>query len=154
MPSESSLYNFLPIGVVLFPLCLSIVILWVSRYSERWRNGLSVLTTVITFIGVAALYPPMAAGEVIAFRIFDILPGLGLSVRVDILSFSLALISSLVWMLVAIYSIDYMSHEHNTDRYYPIFIFVLGSCLGIFMAGDLFTLFVFLNLCPFSPMCW
>lgn len=146
MLSESSLYNFLPIGIVLFPLCLSIIILWVSRYSERWRNGLSVLTTVITFIGVAALYPPIAAGEVIAFRIFDILPGLGLSVRVDILSFSLALISSLVWMLVSIYSIDYMSHEHNTDRYYPIFIFILGSCLGIFMAGDLFTLFIFFEL--------
>ncbi|MEW5920074.1 MAG: monovalent cation/H+ antiporter subunit D family protein [Bacillota bacterium] len=143
---ESSVYKFLPVFMVLFPICMSVVIFWVSRYSERLRNGLSVATTVVTFIAVAALYPPMAAGKVIAYTIFDILPGLGLSVRADILSFCLALISALVWMLVSIYSIDYMSHEHGTDRYYPIFIFVLGSCLGIFMAGDFFTLFVFFEL--------
>ncbi len=143
---ESLVYNFIPVWVVLFPLAMSVVIFWVSKFAERWRNGLSVATAVITFLSVAVLYPPMAAGEVIAYTIFDILPGLGLSVRVDILSFCLALISSLVWALVSIYSLDYMSHEHGTDRYYPIFIFVLGSCLGIFMAGDFFTLFVFFEL--------
>ncbi len=143
---NASVYEFLPVFMVLFPICMSVVVFWVSRYSERWRNGLSIVTTVVTFFAVAAMYPPMIAGEVIAYRIFDILPGLGISVRVDILSFCLALISSLVWMLVSIYSIDYMSHEHGTDRYYPIFIFVLGSCLGIFMAGDFFTLFVFFEL--------
>ena len=142
----SSVYNFLPVFMVLFPMFMSVVIFWVSRYSERWRNGLAVGTTVVTFLSVVALYRPMVAGEVIAYNIFDILPGLGLSVRVDILSFCLALISSLVWMLVSIYSIDYMSHEHGTDRYYPIFTFVLGSCLGIFVAGDFFTLFVFFEL--------
>lgn len=141
-----ALYKLLPVFVVLFPICMSVVIFWASRYGENLRNGLSIATTVVTFVAVALLYPPMAAGDVIAYTIFDILPGLGLSVRVDILSFCLALISSLVWMLVSVYSIDYMSHEHGTDRYYPIFIFVLGSCLGIFMAGDFFTLFVFFEL--------
>jgi len=143
---EAAVYDFLPIFAVMFPIVMSLVIFVVSKRSEKMRDGLSVATAVVTFLAVAAMYPLMAAGEVIAYTLFDILPGLGVSVRVDIVSFSLALISSFVWMLVAIYSIDYMSHEHGQDRYYPVFIFTLGSCLGIFLAGDFFTLFIFFEL--------
>ncbi len=143
---EAVFYNFMPIWTVMFPIFMSMVIFIISRRSEKLRDGLSVATAVVTFFSVAAMYPYLAAGNIIDYTIFDILPGLGVSVRVDILSFSLAIISSFVWMLVAIYSIDYMSHEHGGDRYYPIFIFTLGSCLGIFMAGDFFTLFIFFEL--------
>ncbi len=143
---DTAIYNFLPVWVVIFPIFMSIVIFVSSRRSEKMRDGLSVTTAVLTFISVVAMYPSVADGGVIAYTIFDILPGLGITVRLDILSFSLALISSFVWMLVSIYAIDYMSHEHAGDRFYPIFIFVLGSCLGIFVAGDFFTLFIFFEL--------
>jgi multicomponent Na+:H+ antiporter subunit D len=58
----------------------------------------------------------------------------------------MALLSSFIWMLVTIYSIDYMSSEHGCNRYYPVLIITLASTMGIFMAGDLFTLFVFFEL--------
>ncbi|MDO9535072.1 MAG: monovalent cation/H+ antiporter subunit D family protein [Bacillota bacterium] len=143
---ESAIFNFLPIWVVMFPFFMSMIILIISKRSEKLRDGLSVATAVVTFLSVAAMYPFIISGEIISYTIFDILPGLGITVRVDILSFSLAAIASFVWMLVSIYSIDYMSHEHGGDRYFPIFIFTLGSTLGIFMAGDFFTLFIFFEL--------
>lgn len=143
---ETVIYNFLPIWSVMFPVFMSVIILIAGRNSEKMRNGLSVATAVVTFLSVAALYPVITSGEIISYTLFDILPGLGVTVRVDILSFCLAAISSFVWMLVSIYSIDYMSHEHGQNRYFPIFIFTLGSTLGIFMAGDLFTLFIFFEL--------
>lgn len=143
---ETLFYNLLPIWVVIFPIFMSIVIFAASKRSEKLRDGLSIATAVVTFLLVAAMYPVIMAGEEIAYTLFDILPNLGISIRVDILSFSLALLSSFVWMLVSIYSIDYMSHEHGGDRYFPILIFTLGSCLGIFIAGDFFTLFIFFEL--------
>ena len=143
---EAMLYEMLPIWVALFPIFMSVVIFIISKRSEKLRDGLSIGTAVVTFLSVAAMYPSIADGGVIEYTIFNILPGLGISVRLDILSFSLALLASFVWMLVTIYSIDYMSHEHGGDRYYPILIFTLGSCLGIFMAGDFFTLFIFFEL--------
>jgi len=143
---EDMFYEMLPIWVVMFPIFMSVVIFVVSKRSEKMRDGLSIGTAVVTFLSVTAMYPAIADGGVIEYTIFNILPGLGVSIRLDILSFSLALLSSFVWMLVTIYSIDYMSHEHGGNRYYPILIFTLGSCQGIFMAGDFFTLFIFFEL--------
>lgn len=143
---EATLYDILPIWVVLFPMFMSVIVMMTGTYSEKLRDWLSVATCVITFLSVVAMYPFIMGGEVITYTIFEIIRGLGVTVRVDILSFSLALISSFVWMLVSIYSVGYMYHEHGRDRYYLIFNFVLGSTLGIFMAGDFFTLFIFFEL--------
>ena len=138
--------SFLPVWIVMFPMIMTFVIYYVEQRSEKMRNALALLTSVITFLSVAALYPTIMAGKIIEYRMFTILPNLEISFRVDILSFSLALLSSFIWMLVAIYSLDYMCKEHGCNRYYPVLIVTLASCMGIFMAGDLFTLFVFFEL--------
>jgi len=138
--------SFLPVWIVLFPLLMTLVIYYVGLHSEKRRNSLSVATTVVTFLSVVALYPEIMAGNIIEYQMFELLPNLGISFRVDILSFSLAVLSSFIWMLVTVYSLDYMRKEHGGNRYYPALIITLGSCMGIFMAGDLFTLFVFFEI--------
>ncbi|WP_143753388.1 complex I subunit 5 family protein [Dethiobacter alkaliphilus] len=138
--------SFLPVWVVMFPLVMTLVIYYVEQHSEKMRNALAVFTSVVTFLSVAALYPYIMEGNIIQFSVLELLPNLEISFRVDILSFSLALLSSFVWMLVAIYSLDYMCHEHGCNRYYPVLMITLAGCLGIFMAGDFFTLFVFFEL--------
>lgn len=139
--------SFLPVWIVMFPMVMTFVIYFVEQHSEKMRNALAVATSVVTFLSVVALYPHVVSGgNIIHYRMFQLLPNLDISFRVDILSFSLALLSSFVWMLVAIYSIDYMCKEHGCNRYYPVLIITLASCMGIFMAGDLFTLFVFFEL--------
>ena len=135
--------SFLPVCIVLFPFIMTFIIYYVEQYSEKMRNALAVGTSVVTFLSVVALYPDIIAGKIIEYHLFQLLPNLEISFRVDILSFSLALLSSFIWMLVSIYSIDYMCKEHGCNRYYPVFIFALASCMGIFLAGDLFSLFVF-----------
>ena len=138
--------SILPVWVVLFPLAMTFVIYYVEKESEKLRNHLSVVAAVGTFILVAAMYPEISQGNILVYQLFQLLPGLQITFRVDILGFSLAALSSFVWMLVTIYSIDYMSHEHAQNRYYPTLIFVLSACLGVFVAGDLFTLFIFFEL--------
>ncbi|MBS3948571.1 MAG: monovalent cation/H+ antiporter subunit D family protein [Dethiobacter sp.] len=138
--------SFLPVWIVMFPMVMTLVIFYVEHHSEKMRNALAVATSVVTFLSVLVLYPYIMAGSIIEYNMFQLLPNLGISFRVDILGFSLALLSSFVWMLVTIYSIDYMCKEHGCNRYYPVLIFTLASCMGIFMAGDLFTLFVFFEL--------
>jgi multicomponent Na+:H+ antiporter subunit D len=122
------------------------VILYSSRISEKFRNILAVVTSAVAFILTMTLYPTIAAGRIIQHTLFEILPNLEISIRLDILSFSLAILASFVWLLCTVYSIDYMSKEHATSRYYPVLIFTLGSCQGIFFAGDLFSLFIFFEL--------
>ncbi|MEW5783877.1 MAG: monovalent cation/H+ antiporter subunit D family protein [Bacillota bacterium] len=135
-----------PIFAFLFPILMSPVIMAAGRRSAQLRNALALATTAAVFLAVVSLYPIMMRGEIIQFTLFEILPQLEISIRVDLLSFSLAALASFVWLLCTIYSIDYMAREHAGSRYYPVLIFTLGSCQGIFMAGDFFTLFIFFEL--------
>lgn len=146
---QAEITSLVPMFVALFPMAMTIAIYYVQKESEKLRNNLSVLTTVVTFIAVASMYPQVVIeGKVLTFELFEIIPGMGFvgTFRVDVLSFCLAGISSFIWMLATIFSVDYMSHEHAQNRYYPTLIFTLGACLGIFTAGDFFTLFIFFEL--------
>lgn len=125
---------------------MTAVILFAGRRSAGLRHGLALATSTAVFLAVLSLYPHIVAGETIHYTLFEILPELQLSFRVDLLGFSLAALSSFVWLLCTVYSVDYMAGEHAGSRYYPVLIFTLGSCQGIFMAGDFFTLFIFFEL--------
>ncbi len=143
---EQSFYSVLPLFAVMFPILMTPVVMLAGRHSAQLRNALALATSAATFLAVVSLYPIIIGGEVIQFTLFEILPQLNISFRVDLLSFSLAALASFVWLLCTIYSIDYMAREHAGSRYYPVLIFTLGSCQGIFMAGDFFTLFIFFEL--------
>lgn len=122
------------------------VIMYSCRASDKLRNTLAVATAAITFILTLSLYRFVVGGGEIQLTLFEVLPNLEISMRLDLLSFCLAALASFIWLLCTIYSIDYMAKEHACGRYYPVLIFTLGSCQGIFFAGDLFSLFVFFEL--------
>lgn len=54
-----------------------------------------------------------------------------------------ALITSFVWMLASIYALSYMSHEHKRTRFYFFLLLSLAANIGLILANDLFTLFIF-----------
>ncbi len=134
------------IFIVAFPILMTPVIMFSCRASEQLRNFLALAVSAITFLAILPLYPFVRGGGVIQYTLFEVLPNLEVSLRLDLLSFGLAALAALIWLLCTIYSIDYMAKEHACSRYYPVLIFTLGSCLGIFFAGDLFSLFIFFEL--------
>ena len=138
--------QILPVWIAMFPIVMTFYLFTAQKRSEKLRNGLSVATSVITFLSVVLLFPYILAGEIIEVKLFSLLPNLVVSFRVDILSFSLSILSSFIWMLATIYSLDYMRHEHGGNRYYPVLMVTLAGCIGLFLAGDFFTLFVFFEL--------
>lgn len=143
---EEQLVTAIIMFIIMFPIFMTAVIMYVGQQSERLCNALSLATAATTFLAVVALYPEAVGGRVFEYELFEVLPQLAVSFRMDILSYSLALISSFIWLLATVYSMDYMAHEHGGGRYYPVLMFTLGSCQGIFMAGDFFTLFIFFEL--------
>lgn len=132
--------------VFMFPILMTPVIMFAGGKSGKLRNALSLGTVAAVFFALLSLFPAITKGIIIHFSVFEVLPGLEVSLRLDVLSYSLALLSAFVWFLVTVYSLDYMAREHAKSRYYPVLIFTLGSCQGIFMAGDFFTLFIFFEL--------
>ena len=70
--------------------------------------------------------------------------------RVDRLGALLTLLSALIWFLATAFSVSYMRHEAEQNRYYLFFLLSLGSCLGVFMTGDLLSLFLFFEIMTFA----
>ena len=136
----------IPIWATVFPMIMTGAVYYAGRRSAKTRNILAVLTTVITFLLIASMYPIIMAGEVIYYPIAELIPPFGLSFRVDVLGFGLALLASFVWMLVTIYSLSYMKDKQYQNRYYSALVLTLSGCIGIFVSGDLFSLFIFYEL--------
>ncbi|PSQ15966.1 Na+/H+ antiporter subunit A [Halobacteriales archaeon QS_8_69_26] len=83
---------------------------------------------------------------------FEWIPSLGVALRlyVDGLSLLVAFLASGVGVLVFVYSAGYLHGEGEQPRYYASLLVFMGSMLGLVLAADLITLFVFWELTSLS----
>ncbi|MGC9779362.1 MAG: hypothetical protein HZR80_08995 [Candidatus Heimdallarchaeota archaeon] len=63
--------------------------------------------------------------------------------RLDSLTWWFMLIFVLLGSVVAIFSIRYMDQDDRLDKYYLLLLFLVAGMIGVVMAGDLLTLFIF-----------
>lgn len=112
---------------------------------ERLRDLVSPLAAVAMFAIVVSMAPTVLAGGTIELRLFEILPGIDFAFRVDALGMVFATVSSLLWIVAAIYSIGYMRHlnEHAQTRFFACFASSLAAAAGGAFAANLFTLVIF-----------
>jgi formate hydrogenlyase subunit 3/multisubunit Na+/H+ antiporter MnhD subunit len=140
--------SFLPVAAVLIPLIGSLLVFLAGQYSVKLRNVCAVLTALVTFGAVLSMYPLVQHGP-IQYQFAKVLQ-LGIHFRVDFFGFVFAALMSMIWFMATLYSTAYMSHEHAQNRYYIFLLSTLGHCLGVVLAGDLFSLFLFFELMTFS----
>ena len=112
---------------------------------EKLRDVVSPLAAVAMFAIVASMAPTVLAGGTVDLRLFEILPGIDFAFRVDALGMVFATVSSLLWIVAAIYSIGYMRHlkEHAQTRFFACFAASLAAAVGGAFAANLFTLVIF-----------
>ena len=63
-------------------------------------------------------------------------------------------IASFMWMMAAIFSKEYFTHHHNKNRYYLFLLLTEGATIGVFLAGNFLTLFVFFEMMSFTSYVW
>ena len=57
-----------------------------------------------------------------------------------------ALLVAVLWLIVSVFADEYMTHEHNQPRFFGFYIMSLGSLIGICLAGNLVTLYLFYEM--------
>ena len=138
----------LPLIIIFLPIIGGPIEAYLGKKSEMIRDTLVVNSTFITFLLILLMYPKVMKGEMV-YHIPHVL-GYGLTFRVDILSYIMAVTAGVVWFFVTIYAHDYMGIEKHRDRFYLWMSVTFGGILGTVLAGDLFTLFLFFELMTFS----
>jgi multicomponent Na+:H+ antiporter subunit D len=63
--------------------------------------------------------------------------------RIDLLTVFIAVLFSFLAFFVSLYSIKYMEHDTRLSLYYGLLLTLVGGMIGVVMAGDFFTLFIF-----------
>ncbi len=137
-----------PLLALFIPLIGGPLEVYLGRKSDNLRDTTVVDTSFVTLLVVLAMYPQAMAGT-LRFYVPRIL-GFGLYFRVDMLSFTVMTITSILWLLVMIYSHDYMQFENHRNRFYLFMSITHGAILGTVMAGDIFTMFLFFEAMTFS----
>ncbi len=124
------------------------VLIALSGRSPNLREGVTLVTAVLLLMCVVSLLPYVLAGEAPALTLVEVLPGLSVAFSVEPLGMLFALIASALWIVNSLYSIGYMraNDEHAQTRFYVCFALALAATMGIAMAGNMFTLFLFYEM--------
>ncbi|MCF8037208.1 MAG: DUF4040 domain-containing protein [Desulfobacteraceae bacterium] len=113
---------------------------------ERAARATGILPLLL-FLGAAAMVPHTAAGESYRLAIAWV-PGLGvnLSFMLDGLSVLFALIITGVGFFVTLYAVDYLHGHSHTGRFFVFLHAFMLSMLGLVLADNVLSLFVFWEL--------
>ena len=129
------------------PACGAALIALAGRWPNL-REAATLLTAGVLLATVLALLPLVQAGGRPGLTLLEVLPGLALALKVEPLGMLFALVASGLWVVNSLYSIGYMraNGEARQTRFYVCFALALAATMGIALAGNLFTLFVFYEL--------
>jgi len=51
-----------------------------------------------------------------------------------------------LWLIVSVFADEYMTHERNESRFFGFYVLSLGALIGICLAGNLITLYLFYEM--------
>lgn len=95
-------------------------------------------------LGLTAALSAYAAATVEGtFMLWQFTDGISFGLFADGLSKVFFVLFSFMWLLVGIYSLEYMEHEEHQERYYGFYLMTLGSLIGITVAKNIVTLYLF-----------
>jgi len=140
--------SWYPFLVLIPPILGSIAQLFLKRQSLHVQDFVVITMSFLTIPMILVLYPYVLNGSVGIS--FPELLGWGISFRIDMLGFILLLITSVVWFLVMVYAHQYMKRERHHARFFFFMGLSYAAVLGMAMAGDLFTMFLFFESLTFA----
>ncbi|GAB7090944.1 monovalent cation/H+ antiporter subunit D family protein [Halorubrum luteum] len=129
--------------VVLLPLFASVVpIVAGMRYGRiGWRVAVAVLS--VTLVVAAALAVVVFVDGLVRYEIGGIPVPYGIELHADAFSVTIVALDSLLALGVLAYT---RSAGPGSNAFYSCYLLLTGGIIGIAMAGDLFNLYVFLEI--------
>lgn len=126
---------------VALPLGMALVIQLVARS----RHALAEVLTIVTMLALM-LMSCHAIGKDGIYHLGGWPTPVGIDMRLDALAILLLLAVNVVGVAVSLYSVDYMRRFTARSHFYSLFLLMVTGMNGVILAGDLFNLYVFLEV--------
>ncbi len=141
--------------LIIYPL-IGAIITWClkRRVAAAYTADFFAITECIAAAVLFAVYAPTVGnGTALALDIAGIC-GLGMHFTLDGFRLFYVLIAAFMWMMSTILSRQYMKGHPHTERFYLFMLFTLGMTMGVFLAADLYTMFIFFEGMSFTSYVW
>ena len=153
----SNFINNFPILAIMSLFLGAFISSLVGRRNAKVRNTVVFLAMLVSLVLILALIKPvLLGGQVINYWLGNWEPvegwAIGNSLEVDALSLFFALIVVVAVFVSGVYSFFYMSHDDSLVNYYTLFLMLSGSVLGLVLSGDLFNMFVMIEIMTFTAV--
>jgi len=146
-----SIESIRPLLAILISL-LAVPLIILSGKRPNLRESWTFVAAVLKFLLVLSLLPIILRGQQVEFTIAQVLPDIGISLRVDSMGMIFALVSSFLWIITSAYSIGYMRSlkEHSQTRYFCFFAVSLSATIGVAFSANLLTMYLFYEMLSFA----
>jgi multicomponent Na+:H+ antiporter subunit D len=136
---------------VLWPILVTLLApfgILIAGRNQNLREGVSMVAGAVTALLILSFAPAVLSGHIYRHELFRILPGLTVAFAIDGLGIIFAFIAPFLWVFATSYNIGYMRslNEHAQTRYYFCFAIAIFGAVGVAMAANVFTLYLFYEI--------
>ncbi len=145
---SGELLIFLALAV---PLFSALVTYAVGRMPDV-RETMTVVACIALSIVTVSMLVRVGAGAPPTMTLARPIAGLDIAFKLEPLGALFAVMASVLWGVNSLFSIGYMrgKREPNQTRFYMCFALAMVGVMGVAMAANLFTLFIFYEVLTFS----
>lgn len=132
---------------VIIPLFGSLVVMTLKNHPNL-RELVSSASSVLLFLMVLSFIPALKAGKTLVYPLFQLLPGLSITLRADGFSMIFAMVASSLWVIAVFYSMGYMrAHDEPCQtRFNACFALSIFGAIGVAFSDNLLTLYLFYEI--------
>jgi multicomponent Na+:H+ antiporter subunit D len=138
---------YLILLTVLLPLVLGVCLYFGKIENRNLKNV--IIASIVGVVAVINILLTFFKGE---FNLFKFTESLQVGFMIDGLGSFFSIAISIIWLLVTIYSFEYMKHEENENKFYCFYLLTFASLMGMCYARNLISAYVFfelVSLCSF-----
>ena len=137
--------NIIPFFVAL-PLGAAFITSLIAKKSKKLPDFIGNLATFILFgLSVFSVYLINTQGTLV-YSMGAWKPPIGIAMVLDGFSSFMLVTVNLIAFAVSFYSINYMERFTSKWKFYTLFLLMLAGMNGVVVTGDMFNLFVFLEI--------
>lgn len=136
---------WLPLLVLMTSLLTGLVIFFLREDQLRTRTILNVAGATLKLVLVGIMLWGVSQEHRYETRL-PLLPEMDLVLRADALALLFVTLSAGLWLLTTVYAIGYLEDSPNRSRFFGFFSLCVTSTMGISLAGNLLTFFVFYEM--------
>ncbi|MFA5389233.1 MAG: proton-conducting transporter membrane subunit [Candidatus Omnitrophota bacterium] len=141
------LINIIPL-LIIVPLAAAFLNSLFGRIIKRLGGALALVSVVIScgFAVYARIALEAVPDKILVYKIGGWVPPFGICMVFDGLSSLMLVVINLAAFFIMIYSLNYMEKYTDKTKFYTLFSLMVCGLNGVALAGDLFNLFVFLEI--------